>query len=64
MCNSQDGGVCSCLERTFVGAGHPLDGTFVVIVLSHREGKDPDLERPIQPGKIRVLYGSKMHRII
>lgn len=56
--------MCSRLERTFVGAGHPLDGTFVVIVLSHREGKDPDLERPIQPGKICVLYGPKMHHII
>lgn len=46
-----------CVQRTFVGAGHPLDGTFVVIVLPHREGKDPDLKRTIQPGKICVLHG-------
>lgn len=29
---------------TFVRAGHPLDGTFIVVVLPDREGKDPNLE--------------------
>lgn len=28
---------------TFVGAGHPLDGPLVVVVLAHREGEDPHL---------------------
>lgn len=28
---------------TFVGAGHPLDRPFVVVVLAHGEGEDPHL---------------------
>lgn len=36
--------VCNDLWCTFVGAGHPLNGSFVIVVLSNRKSKDPDLE--------------------
>lgn len=31
-------------RRTFVSAGHPLDGAFVVVVLPDGEGEDPNLK--------------------
>lgn len=31
-------------NNTFIGAGHPLNGSFIIVVLSYGKGKDSDLE--------------------
>lgn len=33
---------------TFVGTGHPLNGSFIIVVLSYWEGEDPHLEHKIK----------------
>ena len=46
------GDLCSNLCCTFVGTGHPLNGSFIIVVLSYRESEDPHLRHEIQLNNI------------